>query len=65
MMKSILTSVVVILIEAKTLLELGKESDVSTSIDLFRQVGLGSHLTGNERLTVLAPINSFYKGLYT
>ncbi|XP_013918722.1 PREDICTED: transforming growth factor-beta-induced protein ig-h3-like [Thamnophis sirtalis] len=46
---------------AKTLLELGKESDVSTSIDLFRQVGLGSHLTGNERLTVLAPINSFYK----
>lgn len=46
---------------AKTLLELGMESDVSTSIDLFRQAGLGSHLTGNERLTVLAPINSFYK----
>ncbi|XP_063148350.1 transforming growth factor-beta-induced protein ig-h3 [Candoia aspera] len=46
---------------AKTLLELGMESDVSTSIDLFKQAGLGSHLTGNERLTVLAPINSFYK----
>ncbi|XP_042310213.1 transforming growth factor-beta-induced protein ig-h3 [Sceloporus undulatus] len=47
---------------AKTLLELGKESDVSTSIELFQQAGLGSHLTGNERLTLLVPINSFYKG---
>ncbi|XP_015271498.1 PREDICTED: transforming growth factor-beta-induced protein ig-h3 [Gekko japonicus] len=46
---------------AKTLLELGEESDVSTSIDLFRQAGLSSHLTGNERLTLLAPTNSFYK----
>ncbi|XP_060096406.1 transforming growth factor-beta-induced protein ig-h3 [Heteronotia binoei] len=46
---------------AKTLLELGEESEVSTSIDLFRQAGLSSHLTGNERLTLLAPINSFYK----
>ncbi|XP_077182881.1 transforming growth factor-beta-induced protein ig-h3 [Paroedura picta] len=46
---------------AKTLLELGEESEVSTSIDLFRQAGLSSHLTGKERLTLLAPTNSFYK----
>ncbi|XP_061473168.1 transforming growth factor-beta-induced protein ig-h3 [Rhineura floridana] len=45
---------------AKTLLELSKESDVSTAIDLFRRAGLSSHLTGNEQLTVLAPINSFF-----
>ncbi|XP_062976835.1 transforming growth factor-beta-induced protein ig-h3 [Elgaria multicarinata webbii] len=46
---------------AKTLLELGMESEVSKSIDLFRQAGLQSHLTGNERLTLLVPINSFYE----
>nr|XP_056717375.1 transforming growth factor-beta-induced protein ig-h3 [Euleptes europaea] len=46
---------------AKTLLELGEESEVSTAIGLFRQAGLSSHLTGNERLTLLAPTNSFYK----
>lgn len=44
------------------MLELGEESEASTSIDLFRQAGLSSHLTGNERLTLLAPTNSFYKG---
>ncbi|KYO20319.1 transforming growth factor-beta-induced protein ig-h3 [Alligator mississippiensis] len=46
---------------AKTLFELGQESEVTTSIDLFRQAGLNSHLTGNERLTLLAPINSAFK----
>ncbi|XP_044310256.1 transforming growth factor-beta-induced protein ig-h3 isoform X2 [Varanus komodoensis] len=46
---------------AKTLLELGLESDVSTTIDLFRRAGLDSHLSGNERLTLIAPINSFYR----
>uniref|UniRef100_A0A4X1V413 Transforming growth factor-beta-induced protein ig-h3 n=1 Tax=Sus scrofa TaxID=9823 RepID=A0A4X1V413_PIG len=38
---------------AKTLFELAAESDVSTAVDLFRQAGLGSHLSGNERLTLL------------
>ncbi|CAM5132516.1 unnamed protein product [Eretmochelys imbricata] len=46
---------------AKTLFELGKESDVSTSIDLFRQADLSSHLTGNERVTLLAPVNIVFK----
>ncbi|XP_039339568.1 transforming growth factor-beta-induced protein ig-h3 [Mauremys reevesii] len=46
---------------AKTLFELGKESDVSTSIDLFRQADLSSHLTGKERVTLLAPINTVFK----
>ncbi|XP_053232839.1 transforming growth factor-beta-induced protein ig-h3 [Podarcis raffonei] len=45
---------------AKTLLELGQDSDISKAMDLFRRAGLSSHLTGNERLTVLAPINSFF-----
>lgn len=47
---------------AKTLFELAAESDVSTAVDLFRQAGLGSHLSGNERLTLLAPMNSVFKG---
>ncbi|XP_027704838.1 transforming growth factor-beta-induced protein ig-h3 [Vombatus ursinus] len=46
---------------AKTLLELAAESDVSTSIDLYKQAGLGSHLSGTERLTLLAPLNSVFK----
>ncbi|XP_044515874.1 transforming growth factor-beta-induced protein ig-h3 [Gracilinanus agilis] len=46
---------------AKTLFELATESDVSTSIDLYRQAGLGSHLSGTERLTLLAPLNSVFK----
>uniref|UniRef100_A0A7M4EWP3 Transforming growth factor-beta-induced protein ig-h3 n=1 Tax=Crocodylus porosus TaxID=8502 RepID=A0A7M4EWP3_CROPO len=46
---------------AKTLFELGQESEVTTSIDLFRQAGLSSHLTGNERLTLLAPVNTAFK----
>uniref|UniRef100_A0A8C8SHB8 Transforming growth factor-beta-induced protein ig-h3 n=1 Tax=Pelusios castaneus TaxID=367368 RepID=A0A8C8SHB8_9SAUR len=46
---------------AKTLFELGKESDVSTTIDLFTRAGLSSHLTGNERVTLLAPINTVFK----
>ncbi|XP_067422741.1 transforming growth factor-beta-induced protein ig-h3 isoform X2 [Emydura macquarii macquarii] len=46
---------------AKTLFELGKESDVSMTIDLFRQADLSSHLTGNEQLTLLAPINTVFK----
>uniref|UniRef100_A0A8D0GWP8 Transforming growth factor-beta-induced protein ig-h3 n=1 Tax=Sphenodon punctatus TaxID=8508 RepID=A0A8D0GWP8_SPHPU len=46
---------------AKTLFELAKESDVSASIDLFRQAGLSSHLTGSEQVTLLAPINSVFK----
>lgn len=48
---------------AKTLFELAADSDVSTAIDLFRQAGLGSHLSGNERLTLLAPMNSVFKGI--
>lgn len=47
---------------AKTLFELAAESDVSTAIDLFRQAGLGTHLSGSERLTLLAPLNSVFKG---
>uniref|UniRef100_A0A8B9WA33 Transforming growth factor-beta-induced protein ig-h3 n=1 Tax=Bos mutus grunniens TaxID=30521 RepID=A0A8B9WA33_BOSMU len=46
---------------AKTLFELAADSDVSTAIDLFRQAGLSSHLSGNERLTLLAPMNSVFK----
>lgn len=47
---------------AKTLFELAAESDVSTTIDLFKQAGLSSHLSGNEQLTLLAPLNSVFKG---
>uniref|UniRef100_A0A7N4PZI6 Transforming growth factor-beta-induced protein ig-h3 n=1 Tax=Sarcophilus harrisii TaxID=9305 RepID=A0A7N4PZI6_SARHA len=46
---------------AKTLFELAVESDVSTSIDLYRQAGLDSHLSGTEHLTLLAPLNSVFK----
>ncbi|XP_068947989.1 transforming growth factor-beta-induced protein ig-h3 [Petaurus breviceps papuanus] len=46
---------------AKTLFELAAESDVSVSIDLYKQAGLGSHLSGTERLTLLAPLNSVFK----
>ncbi|XP_063303502.1 transforming growth factor-beta-induced protein ig-h3 [Pelobates fuscus] len=46
---------------AKTLTELGKDSDVSTSIDLFTLAGLGSHLAVNERVTVIAPHNNAFK----
>ncbi|KAF6083267.1 transforming growth factor beta induced [Phyllostomus discolor] len=46
---------------AKTLFELAAESDVSTAIDLFKQAGLSSHLSGNEPLTLLAPLNSVFK----
>ncbi|XP_017709669.1 PREDICTED: transforming growth factor-beta-induced protein ig-h3 [Rhinopithecus bieti] len=46
---------------AKTLFELAAESDVSTAIDLFRQAGLSTHLSGSERLTLLAPLNSVFK----
>ncbi|XP_032480947.1 transforming growth factor-beta-induced protein ig-h3 isoform X4 [Phocoena sinus] len=46
---------------AKTLFELAAESDVSTAVDLFRQAGLGTHLSGTERLTLLAPMNSVFK----
>lgn len=47
---------------AKTLFELAAESDVSTAIDLFKQAGLSTHLSGSERLTLLAPLNSVFKG---
>lgn len=47
---------------AKTLFELAAESDVSTAIDLFKQAGLSTHLSGNEQLTLLAPLNSVFKG---
>lgn len=47
---------------AKTLLELAAESDVSTAIDLLRQAGLSTHLSGKEQLTFLAPLNSVFKG---
>lgn len=47
---------------AKTLFELAAESDVSTAVDLFRQAGLSTHLSGNEQLTLLAPLNSVFKG---
>ncbi|XP_037365158.1 transforming growth factor-beta-induced protein ig-h3 isoform X1 [Talpa occidentalis] len=46
---------------AKTVFELAMESDVSTAIDLYRQAGLGTHLSGNERVTLLAPLNSVFK----
>ncbi|XP_051834097.1 transforming growth factor-beta-induced protein ig-h3 isoform X1 [Antechinus flavipes] len=46
---------------AKTLFELAVESDVSTSVDLYRQAGLDSHLSGTEHLTLLAPLNSVFK----
>lgn len=47
---------------AKTLFELAQESEVSESMNLFRQAGLSSHLTGNERVTLLAPVNDVFKG---
>lgn len=47
---------------AKTLFELAQESEVSKSTDLFRQAGLSSHLTGSERVTLLAPVNDVFKG---
>uniref|UniRef100_A0A8D2PS71 Transforming growth factor-beta-induced protein ig-h3 n=1 Tax=Zosterops lateralis melanops TaxID=1220523 RepID=A0A8D2PS71_ZOSLA len=46
---------------AKTVFELAQESEVSKSTDLFRQAGLSSHLTGSERVTLLAPVNSVFK----
>ncbi|XP_068133530.1 transforming growth factor-beta-induced protein ig-h3 [Hyperolius riggenbachi] len=46
---------------AKTLSELGKDSVVSTAIDLFTQAGLTSHLSLNERVTVIAPQNTAFK----
>ncbi|XP_040838232.1 transforming growth factor-beta-induced protein ig-h3 [Ochotona curzoniae] len=46
---------------AKTLSELAAGSDVSTTIDLFEKAGLGPHLSGNERLTLLAPLNSVFE----
>ncbi|NP_001088707.1 transforming growth factor beta induced L homeolog precursor [Xenopus laevis] len=46
---------------AKTLSELGKDSDVSKVIDLFQQAGLGSHLAVNERVTVIAAHNNAFK----
>lgn len=51
-----------LLLAAKTLLELAAESDVSTAIDLLRQAGLSTHLSGKESLTFLAPLNSVFKG---
>lgn len=47
---------------AKTLFELAQESEVSKSTDLFRQAGLSSHLTGSEKVTLLAPVNDVFKG---
>lgn len=47
---------------AKTLFELAQESEVSESMNLFRQAGLSSHLTGSERVTLLAPVNEVFKG---
>lgn len=47
---------------AKTLFELAQESEVSKSMDIFRQAGLSSHLTGNEQVTLLAPVNDVFKG---
>ncbi|KAJ1127393.1 hypothetical protein NDU88_005795 [Pleurodeles waltl] len=47
---------------AKTLFELAKDTEVSTAIDLFRQAGLSSHLTGKEGVTVIAPLNTAFKG---
>lgn len=47
---------------AKTLFELAAESDVSTAIDLFTQAGFSTHLSGSERLTLLAPLNFVFKG---
>ncbi|XP_063784288.1 transforming growth factor-beta-induced protein ig-h3 [Pseudophryne corroboree] len=46
---------------AKTISELGKDSVVSTVIDLFRQAGLNSHLVTNESVTVIAPHNNAFK----
>lgn len=47
---------------AKTLFELAAESDVSTAINLYKQAGLSTHLSGSEQLTLLAPLNSVFKG---
>ncbi|KAE8614477.1 hypothetical protein XENTR_v10008181 [Xenopus tropicalis] len=46
---------------AKTLSELGKDSDASKVIELFQQAGLGSHLAVNERVTVIAAHNNAFK----
>ncbi|XP_021070841.1 transforming growth factor-beta-induced protein ig-h3 [Mus pahari] len=46
---------------AKTLHELAAESDVSTAVDILKQAGLETHLSGKEQLTFLAPLNSVFK----
>ncbi|KAM9311585.1 transforming growth factor-beta-induced protein ig-h3 [Gastrophryne carolinensis] len=46
---------------AKTLSELGKDSVASIAFDLFRQAGLNSHLSVDERVTVIAPHNNVFK----
>lgn len=53
---------VLLFFSAKTVFELAQESEVSKSTDLFRQAGLSSHLTGSERVTLLAPVNNVFKG---
>ncbi|XP_041079469.1 transforming growth factor-beta-induced protein ig-h3-like isoform X1 [Polyodon spathula] len=46
---------------AKTLAELAEGSTVSTALNLFRQAGLSSHMTGREAITLLAPTNDAFK----
>uniref|UniRef100_A0A3Q3IGB1 Transforming growth factor-beta-induced protein ig-h3 n=1 Tax=Monopterus albus TaxID=43700 RepID=A0A3Q3IGB1_MONAL len=50
---------------AKTLLELAEGSSVSTATRLFVAAGLRPQLTGSEALTMLAPLDSAFKGSLT
>ncbi|XP_066572759.1 transforming growth factor-beta-induced protein ig-h3 isoform X2 [Amia ocellicauda] len=46
---------------AKTLLELGQDSTLTSAMTLFVDAGLNSYLTGSEPLTLLAPQNDAFK----
>ncbi|XP_029021328.1 transforming growth factor-beta-induced protein ig-h3 isoform X2 [Betta splendens] len=50
---------------AKTLLELAEGSSVATATRLFVEAGLSPQLTGTEALTLLAPLDSAFKGSLT
>lgn len=49
-------------VSAKVLLELAEGSSVAVATKLFVDAGLGSHLTGSEALTMLAPLDEAFRG---
>lgn len=49
-------------VSAKVLLELAEGSSVTVATELFVDAGLGTHLTGSEALTMLAPLDEAFRG---